>query len=99
MKIKHDLQTALSDKSTNFQAAFSFNKSFPDAPNPALKLADLGIVGLPLSIRDAEAIKSRAVQAPFGMGERTVVDTTVRDTWEMDTTQVCNMRILSRGDA
>lgn len=39
-------------------------------------------------MRDAEAIKSRANQAPFGMGERTVVDKSVRDTWELDASQV-----------
>ncbi|EKM60042.1 uncharacterized protein PHACADRAFT_138464 [Phanerochaete carnosa HHB-10118-sp] len=61
---------------------------YPDAPNPVLKLDGLGTIGLPLSTRDAEAIKSRAVQAPFGMGERTVVDKTVRDTWETDSKKV-----------
>lgn len=73
----------------DFIDAFSFSESYADAPNPVLKLSDLGVVGLPLSLRDAEAIKSHAVQAPFGMGEETVVDKTVRDTWEMDAALVC----------
>lgn len=42
------------------------------------------MVGLPLGERDAQAIISRATQAPFGKGEDTVVDTKVRDTWEID---------------
>jgi hypothetical protein len=41
-----------------------------------------------LSPRDAELIKTRCIQAPFGKGERTVVDTEVRDTWELDTKDV-----------
>ncbi|TCD68473.1 hypothetical protein EIP91_010648 [Steccherinum ochraceum] len=72
----------------DFDSAYSYNRTFNDAPNPALYLEGLGTVGLPLSERDAAAIKGCAAQAPFGMGERTVVDKSVRDTWEMDATQV-----------
>lgn len=86
--VRNELEAALSNRTNNFQAAFSFSKTYSDAPNPALKLSDLGIVGLPLSTREAEAVKSRSRQAPFGMGERTVVDRTVRDTWEMDASLV-----------
>lgn len=78
----------MSDPSLQQQSAFSFSRSYPDAPNPGLKLADLGLVGLPLSARDADAIKSCGEQAPFGKGERTVVDKSVRDTWEMDAKKV-----------
>lgn len=72
----------------DFKGAFSFNKTYTDAPNPGLQLADLGIVGLPLSVREAEKMRSRCAQAPFGKGERTLVDKTVRDTWEMDALKV-----------
>lgn len=71
-----------------FKGTFSFHKTYTDAPNPGLCLSDLGIVGLPLSIRDAEAVKSRCTQAPFGKGERTLIDKTVRDTWQMDASEV-----------
>ncbi|GBE89811.1 hypothetical protein SCP_1701360 [Sparassis crispa] len=71
-----------------FKGTFAFNRTYPDAPNPILNLDHLGTVGLPLSVREAEAIKSQAEQAPFGKGERTVIDKTVRDTWEMDAKQV-----------
>lgn len=54
-----------------------------------LNIAKLGTVGLPLSVRDAAAIKAEAQQAPFGKGEHTVVDKTVRDTWQLDATEVC----------
>lgn len=53
-----------------------------------LNLTKLGVVGLPLSAREAVAIKKECKQAPFGKGERTVVDKNVRDTWEMDASKV-----------
>lgn len=45
-------------------------------------------MGLPLSDRDAKLLKDCARQAPFGKGEQTVVDTEVRDTWEIDPAKV-----------
>ncbi|RYO92416.1 hypothetical protein DL766_000386 [Monosporascus sp. MC13-8B] len=35
--------------------------------------------------RDAEAIKAHSRQAPFGRGDQTLVDTSVRKTWELST--------------
>lgn len=85
--IRGDLAQILSEDSS-VKGSFAFHHSYPEAPNPTLYLDGLGHIGLPLSVRDAEAIKSRANQAPFGMGERTVVDKSVRDTWELDASQV-----------
>ena len=70
-----------------FGGSFAFSNTY-DAPNPALTLETVGIVGLPLGTQAADAIKAASRQAPFGMGERTVVDTSVRDTWEMDASMV-----------
>ncbi|KAA1473716.1 hypothetical protein DENSPDRAFT_823200 [Dentipellis sp. KUC8613] len=85
LDIRDSLDKAFDYHENELSSAFSFNKLYPDAPNPGLKLPeDVGVVGLPLSTRDAAAIKSKAVQAPFGMGEKTVVDKSVRDTWEID---------------
>ena len=41
-------------------------------------------MGFPLSDRDAKLIETAATQAPFGKGTETVVDTTVRDTFEIN---------------
>ena len=54
--------------------------------NPGLTVADT-LIPLPLVPRDAETIKSVCRQAPFGRGEETVVDTSVRNTWELDASQ------------
>ncbi len=86
-----NLQGELADilsSDLEFTGAFSFNRAYPTAPNPSLNIDGLGTVGLPLSIRDAAAIKQCAEQAPFGMADRTIVDKSVRDTWEIDATKV-----------
>ncbi|KAL1951365.1 hypothetical protein VTO73DRAFT_514 [Trametes versicolor] len=85
--IKEDLAAILSGD-LEFTGAFSFNKTYPTAPNPALNIDGLGTIGLPLSTRDAAAIKARSEQAPFGKVDQTIVDKTVRDTWEIDATKV-----------
>jgi hypothetical protein len=41
-----------------------------------------------LSHHDAQAIIQRSRQAPFGKGEETVVDTSVRKTWEIDASKL-----------
>lgn len=67
---------------------FATSGHFSSAPNPVLSIDGIGIVGLPLSKRDAEIIIATATQAPFGHGERTVVNTDVRDTWELQPNQL-----------
>lgn len=79
----------------NFEGSFYFSQTYHDAPNPLLRLDKLGHVGLPLSQREAKCIAQHARQAPFGMGERTVVDTNVRDTWETDASEVQRVSPLS----
>ncbi|TBU40008.1 hypothetical protein BD309DRAFT_1083033 [Dichomitus squalens] len=71
-----------------FSGSSSFHRAYPEAPNPCLKITGIGSIGLPLHVRDAEAIKARAQQAPFGKATKTVVDKSVRDTWEIDGKQV-----------
>jgi hypothetical protein len=72
----------------DFQGNFYFSSTQPNAPNPRLSIDGIGTVGLPLSERDAKAIVSCAIQAPFGKGDQTVVDTKVRDTWEIEPAKV-----------
>lgn len=51
--------------------------------NPGLEVAGSPIP-LPLVTRDADTIKSKCEQAPFGRGDDTVVDESVRKTWQLD---------------
>ncbi|KAF5669024.1 2og-fe oxygenase superfamily [Fusarium heterosporum] len=52
--------------------------------NPGLTIEGEHLIPLPLKGDDAQAIKSVCRQAPFGHGDKTVVDTSVRNTWELD---------------
>ncbi|KAI0800544.1 hypothetical protein C8Q74DRAFT_1237198 [Fomes fomentarius] len=83
MSIRRTLQTLFKEDLASARS-FSFHRASPEAPNPCITIKGLGTVGLPLNVRDAEAIKGRAEQAPFGKANKTVVDKTVRDTWEID---------------
>ncbi|KAI0972310.1 hypothetical protein F4678DRAFT_460536 [Xylaria arbuscula] len=61
---------------------FATMKRYQLAPNPVIQVGDT-LIPLPLTDRDAESIKKLARQAPFGRGNQTVVDVTVRKTWEL----------------
>ncbi|RXW17208.1 hypothetical protein EST38_g8643 [Candolleomyces aberdarensis] len=87
LDLHDDLDNALSG-SFNFTGNYYFKETDPNAPNPGLRIGGIGTVGLPLSDRDAQSIISRASQAPFGKGNETIVDKTVRDTWEINARDV-----------
>ena len=87
------METLLNDDEA-FVGDYSFSETHPDAPNPAITVSGLGVIGIPLNPREAEVLKGHASQAPFGMADRTVVDTSVRNTWEIDSQQVRGILIL-----
>ena len=72
---------------SSFTGKFSFHRTYADAPNPSMRVTGLGTIGLPLDANAAERLKSHCQPAPFGKGTQTVVDRTVRDTWEVDASQ------------
>ena len=55
---------------------------------PGLEVEGVGSVGLPLTGVHAEAIKACCEPAPYGKGEETRLDRTVRDTWQLDASKV-----------
>ena len=55
---------------------------------PGLEVKGLGVVALPVLPDQARALIEQARQAPFGRGEDTVVDTSVRRVWEIDAADV-----------
>ena len=79
-----DLLSAL-DK---IEATGSF-ASFAALPALDLDLVvkDVGAIALPLQEAQARQIIEKARQAPCGKGEKTIVDTSIRNTWELDTSQ------------
>jgi hypothetical protein len=66
-------------------ATFLHCESFP---NPGIYVKGFGMVGLPLSVRDAKAIAALCKQSPFDRGDETVVDESVRKTWELEASQI-----------
>lgn len=90
--IKGDIVRILGQKGFKASGSFFASQFFEHAPNPMLNLEGVGIVGLPLSPSVAKDVISGCQLAPFGKGERTVVDKEVRDTWEMDGAKVRHQR-------
>ena len=59
--------------------------------NPGLEIDGLGKFGVPLSESEISRIITSSRQAPFGKGSDTIVDTSVRKTWEIDASRI-NLR-------
>ncbi|KLO10714.1 hypothetical protein SCHPADRAFT_999401 [Schizopora paradoxa] len=85
--LKDDLTKLLDDLKASPNSYYC-HQAFPDAPNPMVSISDFGPLGLPLSAPEAQRLISSSRQAPFGKGERTVVDKAVRDTWEIDASKI-----------
>ncbi|KAI0835287.1 hypothetical protein F5Y06DRAFT_137588 [Hypoxylon sp. FL0890] len=83
-EIRRDLQRCLDKIQTAGLVATS--KQHGSFVNPGMMVADT-LIPLPLVPRDAEMIRGVCRQAPFGRGDETVVDTSVRKTWELDHSQ------------
>lgn len=64
-----------------------FNISVVGKADPDIFVQDVGPIGLPLSESQAKALIAKAHQAPFGKGSSTIVDTSVRNTWEINPDQ------------
>ncbi|KAJ8496425.1 hypothetical protein ONZ45_g12453 [Pleurotus djamor] len=84
--LRAEMEEVLTSESFDFKGTYAYGANLQHAPNPCIRIEGIGLVGQPLSERDAQLITTVANQAPFGMGERTVVDKAVRDTWELDPT-------------
>lgn len=64
-----------------------------DIHPPGLEVEGVGPVALPLLPVQAEALVAFADQAPYGRGDQTILDSTVRRTWQIDAGRV---RLTSR---
>ncbi|KAM0343299.1 hypothetical protein ACHAPU_008749 [Fusarium lateritium] len=83
---KDDLLKAI--ESIRAPGAFAFNAALSKLPpDLGVSVDGVGRIPLPLSESHARRIISKARQAPYGKGSDTIVDTAVRNTWELDPTQ------------
>ncbi|KAJ7622621.1 hypothetical protein DFH06DRAFT_1009458, partial [Mycena polygramma] len=80
--LREELDEALSADFA-FTGKYAHSSVLEGVPLPGLTVDGMGIVGLPLSPRDAGILRRHADQAPFGHGDKTVVDTSVRNIWEV----------------
>ena len=55
---------------------------------PGVTIDPFGIARLPLSAEDARGLIQTSRKAPFGKGTETIIDESVRKTWEIDATKV-----------
>jgi hypothetical protein len=81
-----DIKSQLCNSLEQVSSAMSFASSgpFPTTENPGIWIADVGIIGLPLSERDADLISKVTHPAPYGKGPDTIVDLTFRNTQELN---------------
>ncbi|KAK7470418.1 hypothetical protein VKT23_001844 [Stygiomarasmius scandens] len=84
---KNDLLNAFRNN-FQFKGSFAFGAAFPSVPNPTLSIDGIGGIGLPLTEHYARSIIENAHQAPFGHNQETIVNTQVRDTFEIDASKV-----------
>ncbi|MCJ1243689.1 hypothetical protein MMC30_000886 [Trapelia coarctata] len=68
--------------------SFATSGSFENFVLPGIFVNKIGAIRLPLSSHDAQSLIRASRQAPFGKGTQTLVDETVRKTWEIDGSEV-----------
>lgn len=57
-------------------------------PLPKITLKDVGVLSWPLTAAQAQAIADHAERAPYGRGEATLLDTSVRKVWQVNADKV-----------
>ncbi|SJL13564.1 uncharacterized protein ARMOST_17009 [Armillaria ostoyae] len=67
---------------------YACSETFRQTPTPNLVIDGIGPISLPLSTRDARLIISNASRAPYGHNQETIVNTNVRDTWEINASRI-----------
>ncbi|RDW93605.1 2OG-Fe(II) oxygenase [Aspergillus mulundensis] len=85
VKLKHDLLEHL--KRIESTGSFFTTGTLDNAPNPGLDISSVGPVGLPLTPDASRSVAQACHTSPFGKGTETIVDESVRKTWELDAEQ------------
>ena len=79
----HDLESLeLLLASVNRPGSF-FVEGSQELPMPKIVVEGVGILAFPLQEDQIKKLIEQAVRAPFGRGEETIVDTTVRKVWQL----------------
>ena len=84
-EIKESLEQILSE--IQCSGSFLTSGSFKSGINPGLEVPSAGPIGLPLSVEAAKKIIQASHISPYGKGNETLVDESVRKSWELNTDQ------------
>ena len=79
-------------KSVDFSGDFCFGVNLGALPIGGISVDGVGVVSFPLGAGSASALKSVAIQAPYGLGSQTIVDKKVRDCFQIDACHVTTTR-------
>jgi 2OG-Fe(II) oxygenase superfamily len=60
----------------------------PPSPHPMISVQGVGAIGFPLMKCAVELVKAVATKAPFGLGNETLLDDTIRDAWQIEASKV-----------
>ena len=67
---------------------FACSGLLPELGYPGLHIQNVGYVSLPIQAEQAQKIIEVAKKAPYGLGSQTLIDETVRKTWQLDPDQI-----------
>jgi 2OG-Fe(II) oxygenase superfamily len=84
-EIKESLEQVFSE--IKHFGSFLTSASFEGGINPGLEVSGAGLIGLPLSAEAAKKIIQASHVSPYGKGSETLVNESVRKSWELDTNQ------------
>ena len=84
-EFKEEILSAISQVQS--ASNFAVTESEPRASNPGLLINDLGVIGFPLSAREAQVIIGQCNKSHVGKGSQTIRDDSVRSSWELSPSQ------------
>jgi hypothetical protein len=85
LKIKEDLILALDEIQST--GSFMTSRRVLTSINPGLHIPSAGVIGLPISTRDVKAMIQSCHMSPYGQGTETLVNESVRESWQLDADQ------------
>ena len=88
MNYRGDIETSLIDIKGAGTFATGGKLAIQDYPLPEVTVKDVGLIALPFDPLQAPALIAKATRAPYGQGTQTIVDETVRRSWQLDAGEV-----------
>ena len=83
--LKENLELALSEIKSS--GSFMTQKALGSVVIPGLHVPGVGAIGLPITAENAKAMIQSCRMSPYGKGTETLVNETVRKSWQLDVNQ------------